>query len=428
MRGAAELMPGATGAVPTSFADMVREGQGRHPIEIYQALRHDGRALLGQGAANSLIGQAEALAPRTPAIQGVELALPHPLDAEYRFTDESAQAVLKAAVAATSPGDLILLFGVPTVTIAALASSHDRRFAVRAEDNVIGQDLLQLAAPDRRFLPPTDTLASAVIIDPPWYPPAFNSMLGSASAACLPGAHLFVSAPRDGVRPTIADERRVMLKSAAAAGLVLVSRSIDGSFYRTPTFELAAMRAAGLGAWMPEWRQGEALVFVKRGSALPGEPPVLTPAFELTVSGVRLRLLARTGPRPGVEHAAPVCEVFPSVSNRAAGRDLANFWTSSNRCCVMPAAQALNAMLTIARDRGILWPKGLDSEFSLPSSPASIDREQTLIHHLLQTIDRELTDSASLVGEASWNRTANDARFLNGSSKAFLRTLSGARV
>lgn len=426
MRTLAESMPGSTPSPPLSFADMVREGRGKHPIEIYQTVCRDGRALFGACAADRLIEEAQTLVAPTPSIQGVELALPRPLDAEYRFTDQSAQTVLDAAVAATSPGELILLFGVPTVTIAALMSSHDRQFAIRAEDNVIGEALRQLTVLDQRFSPSVDMLASAVIIDPPWYPPAFNNMLAGASAACRLGAQLFVSGPADGVRPTVAEERRAMLAFAAASGLVLVSRSVDGATYRTPAFELAAMRAAGLGVWMPQWRQGEALVFTKCGPAQPIESPASMPAFELTISGVRLRLLAQCGSRPGGDGCFPAPEVFPSVSARAPGRALANFWTSGNRCCVLPPGEALNAMLTIARDREILWPKGLDSEFSLRSSPGSIDQEQTLIHHLLQTIDRELTDSASLVGEASWNRTVSDARFLNGSSRAFLRALSGA--
>jgi hypothetical protein len=81
-------------------------------------------------------------------------------------------------------------------------------------------------------------------------------------------------------------------------------------------------------------------------------------------------------------------------------------------------------MLAIAVDRN-LWPDGLDSELSAIRSLAPVDLVRPLIHKLIQLADRELAEAASLVGAAAWERSANDARFLNGSWHAFRANQAG---
>lgn len=414
-------VPSASSALPASFTALVSAAKGRHPIELLVDLQGD-----PSPDAQRLAAEAGAIPVRSPALlQGDGLALPHPLDAEWRFSEETARALVEQAVTATRPGDRILLLGVPTVILAAAADGADRRFRIACEQNIIGAGLAARIAQDPRFesrLDPADF--AAAVVDPPWYPPIFAGLLGLAAGACRQGGVIFVGTPPVGVRPTSAAERVDLRATAEALGLTLMSAEPEALYYRTPAFEAAAMQAAGLNLALPSWRRGDLLIFrrdqVREIPALPSAPP----AFELTLQGVRLRLLASPGGES--DHIAPLIdgEVFPSVSTRAPGRGNANFWTSGNRAFVCPPASTLAAMQALAAQHD-LWPKGLDQEGTGCGDSTSIDPIH-LVAELARIAARDLAHMAALVGGSSWNRAANDARFLNGSAITFQQALRGA--
>ncbi|OHB31100.1 MAG: hypothetical protein A2790_10635 [Phenylobacterium sp. RIFCSPHIGHO2_01_FULL_69_31] len=401
-----------------SFADIVAGAGGRHPTDVLAALN------VGAGAdARRLASEAARPPPASVLAQGDGLALPHPLDAEWRFDDATADALLARAVDLTQAGEAVLLLGVPTVVLAAARSGAARRFVVACEDNVIGAALAARVAADARFVRAAPEGCAAAIVDPPWYPAVFDALLTQAGAACRAGGWVLVGAPSAGVRPTAADERVASLATAVVAGLSLVADEPDALTYRTPAFELAAMRTSGVSAWLPSWRRGDLLSFRKTG---PGEAqplPPARPAFELTLEGVRFRLIA--GPAVPATPLTPLVpdEVFPSVSARAAGRDRANLWTSGNRAFVCDPGSTLQAMLALAA-RNDLWPKGLDPAGIESRDSPSIDPIQR-VDELARIAARDLAHAAMLVGVSSWDRSVNDARFLNGSSTAFRRTLRG---
>lgn len=411
----------AGSASTTSFALEVSAARGRHPLEVLESLR----AAADQGCAQSASLYTEGLGLETGRLdQGQALALPHPLDAEWRFDDATADRLLDRAVAATSPGEAILLLGVPTVALRAITSSADRRFVIRSEANVIGAALEAITADDPRFATEAADGCACAILDPPWYPAVFDFLVGLAAQSCRMGAPLLIGAPSLNVRPGVEDERRRLIEVGQAGGLAFRCVEADALTYRTPAFEVAAMRAGRLGRWLPDWRRGDLLLFEKRDvGAAPAAIP-LTPAFELTLQGVRLRLLAR----PAVTQAwlEPLVpgEVFPSVSTRAAGRNRANLWTSGNRAFACDAGLALTALQGLAARHG-LWPKGLKFSPTDFQIRQEVDPIQSL-EDLARIVARDHADTTDLVGEASWDRSVNDARFLNGSAAAFLQALRGA--
>lgn len=406
-------------AAAQTFAGHVAAAQGRHPIELFTELaaRTDplARKLCREAADEGSTFVA------TP--QGDGLALPHPLDAEWRFTDRAADDLLGRAVAATRDGDAILLLGVPTVVLAARRSGADRRFVVVSDANTIGAQLATLVAEDTRFPTASQHVCASAIVDPPWYPAIFASLVAQAAARCDVGATVFVGAPSVGVRPTCPEERDQTLGAALAAGLTHLATEAEALVYRTPAFEAAAMRAAGLNVAMPVWRRGDLLVLRKdRNGETPSLPPS-TPAFELTLQGVRLRLLAQ--PVTDAASLMPLVpgEVFPSVSARAPGRARANLWTSGNRAFVCPPLMALAALHTLACQHD-LWPKGLDPSGTGLATARRIDPIH-LVNDLARIAARDLAHMQALVGGSSWDQATNDARFLNGSATTFLRTLLG---
>jgi len=346
--------------------------------------------------------------------QGEGLALPHPVDAEWRFTEKTAEKLVHTAVAATQPGDSILLMGVPSVVLAAAQSQEDRKYWVCGEQNIITDGLKRITADDPRFHHNVahELHAAAAIVDPPWYVDQFREMLSQASNRCRTGAHIFASTPAEEVRPGIVDDLILISEAATQSGLELDHEDLAALVYRTPFFEVNALRAAGVGAWLPNWRRGDLVVYRKR---LMGRTwPVVdkAPAFELTLSGIRLRLL-------GWEDSPPVefsplydGEISPSVSMRAPRRAEAALWTSGNRAFITPKGLTLAAMLEMAGERQLL-PKGLGPELSEARNRYSIDVVRPLIQKLTELADRELAEAASVVGSVAWERSANDARFLN---------------
>lgn len=410
-----------SGVRPAAFADLVSAANGRHPIELLVDLQAD-----PSPNAQRLAAEARAIALRSLALpQGEGLALPHPLDAEWRFSEYTARWLVERAVATTQPGDRILLLGVPTVVLAATASDADRRFCVACEPNIIGSGLAARTRSDVRFETYDATAGcAAAIADPPWYPPIFVGLLALVTGTCRQGGTIFVATPPMGVRSTSAVERADLRGHAKRLGLALLGTEPESLEYRTPAFEAAAMQAAGLNLSLPSWRRGDLLIFRREHRREIPALPSATPAFELTLQGVRLRLLARGG--HGSDRIAPLVEgeVFPSVSTRAPGRGSANLWTSGNRAFVCPPAATLAAMQALAAQHD-LWPKGLDLKGTEGADTRSIDPIQ-LVTDLARIAARDLAHMAALVGGASWNRAANDARFLNGSATTFQETLRGA--
>jgi hypothetical protein len=415
-----------------TFSELTLATGGRHPTELLDFLRGlDEQDPALRRHVQSLIDDATTNIAGNGHPQGTGLALPHPMDCEWRFTDGTADDLLAAADSATKPGDTILLMGVPSVAIAASRSNHDRRFSVVGEPNIISDGLRNLTANDARFDhgDPVECFAAAAILDPPWYPDHFCDMLADAASSCAIGAHIFISAPSERVRPSIPDDLKLIDRVAERCGLDLAGLSTGNLKYRTPFFEMNALRAAGIGAWLPVWRRGDERVYRKsnhggpRCSKLPNRS-----GFELTVAGVRLRLLDVAAGR-GTAELVPIHpgEIFPSVSMRAPRRSEAVLWTSGNRAFVVEHAACLGALARIAVDRQLL-PEGLYSKISTPRKPESIDCIDPLIQKLLELAEREFAEATNVLGSDAWETAVNDARFLSGSRRGSRQDRAGTGV
>jgi hypothetical protein len=97
---------------------------------------------------------------------------------------------------------------------------------------------------------------------------------------------------------------------------------------------------------------------------------------------------------------------------RAPRRSEAALWTTGNRAFTIERRSALTALVAMAHDRNLL-PKGLNSELFPLRNLQAIDAVEPLIQKLHELVDREFAEAASAVGPASWDTSANDARFLN---------------
>lgn len=407
-----------------SFADLLRHLPGIGPTDALRALES------GSADSNFLRLLADARAPQIPVLpfdQGRNLPLPHPLDMEWRFTPNTVQQLLAEGIAATSDGDAILLLGVPSIAAAAAETTVDRVFLVIGEDNAICVALKQATRGDQRFIHGGGgPQARAAIVDPPWYIDAYVEMLDACARRCAQGALLLLALPPVGVRPTASHDRSLMRQAAIKAGFDPAGEP-NTLRYRSPLFELAAWRSAGIGAWLPDWRTGELIRLVKRVEAFRASPPLAfkPPAFELTLDGVRLKLLlGRGGPRsltPIVE-----AEVVPSVSARFPGRERAALWTSSNRAYAVDSHIALLAMADVATQRGLMLLGRLNAGENRRGDSTAIDAIRALTHQIDRLASRECAVATELLGETAWLRSVNDARFSGAPWQGFPNFRPGA--
>jgi hypothetical protein len=410
------------------FQQLIATAGGRHPIELLAGLKTlaCGSGTLAPKALQFCL-EAEALEPARFAAQGDGLPLPHPLDFEWRFTDTTADDLIARSAAVTQPGDPIVLLGVPSVVVAAARSHHDRAFCVLMERNAVGTTIQGLVQGDRRFtFGSRPHSAGAAVVDPPWYPGPLSDLLALAVAQCRDGAQVLMSAPPLGLRAGGAEERKKLLEMARGLGLELREQQPAALRYRSPAFELAALRAAEVGMWLPDWRTGDLFTLSVAGQPQrPSNKLRARPTFELTLGGVRVRIQAER-PVGATEElrAVHVGEVLPSVSARDPRRVEGNLWTSGNRVFSIDPKTGLHALVTMAKVQN-LWPKRLDSPGTDLGNLGSIDRVELLIHQLDDVIVRESLQMAQLVGDAAWAKSVSDARFLNGSANAFLESLRG---
>ncbi|MDP9423341.1 MAG: hypothetical protein M3Q19_11030 [Pseudomonadota bacterium] len=392
------------GLSPT-FEAFVASLPGVLPDEALAALRR-----IGGCDADRLASDAHTDRAGATIDQCALLPLPHPLDSEFRFDTTTAHILATALVSSTKAGDEILLVGVPSVAVELGLMDVDRCIRFLGPDNCVTQAVKSAIKDERLMLDqgPGRT-AAAALVDPPWYYGPMAELIEVCAAGCREGAIVTLILPPTGTRPEIAEDRSSYLAAATRAGLKPTDAS-GPAYYRTPLFELAALERQGI-ARLASWRRGEALEFVATGAVRPRrwDAPVAT---ELSVSGVRLRLIP--GMRAGGAQLQSVDshEIFPSVSARAPGRSRATLWTTTNRAFAIDydlARAALSEIAAVGSDSELL-PFGFSQQQNDPSAPTSVAVSDGLIHQLIELIGRELNDARRLVGEGAWLETGMDWR------------------
>jgi hypothetical protein len=341
--------------------------------------------------------------------QGRGLPLPHPLDSEFRFDEETAERLAGMLIATTAPGDEILLVGTPTVAIALAATTADRRIRFVGPDDCVTSAVAAAFDSDRLLLGegPGRT-AQVALVDPPWYLDPVRAMIGACARGCVVGASVWMVVPQIGTKPEAARDREQFLEAAAAVGLRITGDALP-ALYRTPLFELAAMERQGV-ARLSAWRRGEIVGL----SVVDARPiPILASrvrACELSVCGIRLRLTPCTLVRP--VDLTPIAdhEVFPSISSRAPGRDAATLWTTGNRAFDIDATAARAALAELSLRGDSLLQRRLTSPPNDPIADMGVAPANRLIHQLVELIGREWDDARRLVGDGAWLETVTGWR------------------
>jgi hypothetical protein len=419
-----------------TFGSLVRRLPSVYPTVVLTALRR----LADQSRISPLLAEGmarEVVLPPTASVcrMGVRLPLPHPLNYEWRFSDQAAKDLLRLAKRLNRPGDKILLFGTPRIASTAIAEGFGGPMLFLGENNPVTAAIraantaeggrMTVVTCDTHELTPGE--AGVVVLDPPWYMDFIRPMLAAAAAACRFGGHVVVSLPPNGVRPSARDDRTKILYWAHRQGLSLLIEDAAQLSYETPFFEANALAAAGVTNVPADWRRGDLVIFRKfsRREVVPSTSSVRKNRWKEVFIG-SMRLFIRTDrvidstAEPAFRPVA-ADEIMPTVSRRDPRRHRASLWTSGDRAFVCDRRDlVMRAAMSCA-----------DPEMgagALRCNRSSID-ERHAIEHLGITLrliaEREEIEARSVGtnGGVAWGVTWKSISML--SSDRWTATLSG---
>lgn len=405
-----DAVPGAS-----HFAALLPSMQGAGPADVLLGLRRMRENAGLRPAAEALLLDAARQADRQPLVdQPAALPLPHPLDSEWRFGPTSVAEIVGRLLAATAPGDELLLVGTPSVAVALSRTDADRTIRFVGPDDLISAEVRRLFVGDPRLVRGDGTKAAAAVVDPPWYGGPFAEMLAVCARGCRRAAPVLTVMPRAATRPGMGDDLDDVLATALALGLRPTGADTFEVRYRTPLFEACALEQGGVRPDLGEWRRGDCVTLV-RGA----EEPVSVARtareehVELMLDGCRVRLTLGAGPARAELSPVEGHEVSASVSARSPTRRSANLLTTSNRALRVDEDACLRAFGAIAAGEGIVLPPGLTRRRIESAGRDRVESNVDLIHSIHELFARETADAARLVGDGSWLRGAKGMQCSN---------------
>jgi hypothetical protein len=375
----------------SDFATLLELVESADPTIVANVLEQKAKG--GDDRASRLLKTAVSGAAASP------VPIAHPLDFDWRFTEQTNALIVERLAALVPVGGAIGFFGAPTSWRASATMLADRRCVLidrnagrHSGGEKIAHDLLREKPPQLRL--------DAAVVDPPWYPEYHDAFLAAAAWSLGEDGVVLASFPPPLTRPGVLAERRSIVANAVRAALVVVDEAPLALRYQTPPFESAAFAAAGIG--LPEaWRRGDLLTFRKKSAAagaasvhpLAGEAGDLVLAeanddrWTIFVCDEIPVAVRADGPAVGGELLKPAVPgaTLTSVSRRHPARSGAALWSSRNRVYTSSAPAVIATIVAaLARAEDPVDAVG-DSEFA----QESISRTANEIRELLQRERRE---------------------------------------
>ena len=323
----------ALARTPCDLRTFLGELQGADPVTAMAALvRHrDGphahvvRALRAEAAITVPVGRSE-------------LPIAHPLDYAWLFAPATQADLIARITVATSPGDLVMYLGCPTLHERAVNQLADRRHLLfdRDERRVMIANARVPGSARRVDLlrdPITQADASLVVADPPWYPAAAGAFISAAAMLMRPAATLLLAFADRFTRPGAPEDLAQILRLALQNGLEPTAVEPGGCRYLMPPYERAALTAAGLPGIPEDWRRGALITMRRDGSRCSDRRTTEESCWRaLEIDQIPLRVRGEA-PAFGRGMLTPLLdgEILPSVSRRDPRRAQAALWTSRNR-------------------------------------------------------------------------------------------------
>jgi hypothetical protein len=268
---------------PMEFGVLVANAEGAYPTDVMTvitALAADNEVSESNGL--WFLRNQDQLQNKSPAEVSVangsesDLPEPHPLDFDWRFTEDTL-ACIERDVNARNGGKGAIL-GAPTLykylmDLGADVTLYDKNAGVVEHLRNSGYSSLNEVDLTRslEFSP----LFRWAIADPPWYTEHYEGFLSAASQLLLPAGKVFLSVLPRLTRASAAADRFRIIEVAKKIGFDLVDVKPGGLGYASPPFEIEALREEGLE--VGNWRKA-----------------ICSPLFCLRLEGLNPRFGSRT--------------------------------------------------------------------------------------------------------------------------------------
>lgn len=383
------------------FTDLLTSLPGVYPVVLLETLRRLSFAGMVDPASLAQY-EVEAATCAGPSLTTCLLPLPHPLDFEWRFSNETSRALLEQAHELMGPNGECVLFGTPGVALASLDVDRGGVSFI-GENNTVTRRLMRLREATQHTLDIryctsgiANECADVIVLDPPWYLDFVRPMLSAAAAQCREGGFLLASLPPEGARSDGAGERARTLRFAERVGLRLETTYPLALTYSTPFFEANALAVQGVRV-PHDWRRGDLVVLRKIGTtqrSFSMESVRRERWIDVEIDRMRL-FVRRDGPCAAGEAELRSLidgDVLDAVSRRDPIRKRATVWTSGNRVFATDNADAvIDAALSLAGAE-----KGLSQQPVLPVSSADRDAQDRLSYSLQALADKEALEERAL--------------------------------
>ena len=326
---------------PDTFEELVKQCEGLFPGDIARAVRV---LNLRSFPPTRLTDSSNVTTAKEPDRPEQELAVPHPLDFDWRFDEETASALAMRACNATRPGDIMIACGTPTVYLALSEQRHDRIIYLH-DQNAERHNLRDrtgggiVKSIDFAAATPPNLGAAYVVADPPWYPEYNDLFLWWSSKICAVGATVALALAPPNTRPSIEVERERFWAYAKELGYHLCSLEEGVLRYETPPFERSALSAAGVPA-ISDWRVAD-LAILKLVDRTNVELPFFRRQSWLSTrfDQIELRFRDESSDVPDPRLIKVVTnDTLDSVSTRDERRGCVQVWSTLNRVysCLNP--------------------------------------------------------------------------------------------
>ncbi len=353
----------ATSKGAASFDDLLHGLPGVYPTFVKESLKRLGsRGEISKVFVKRIlhrIGHSETEAKHI-VTQSV-MPVPHPLDFEWRFSQESIDRLLQKCYELTGNGEIVAFLGTPTLAKQS-AKWGESREVVLIDSNRTMVDHVNSNVSSIKVFPCnvlTDRVpmitAAAVIVDPPWYEEFMQSFLWMAAQICMVGGNVLLSMPPVGTRPGMEDEWFRILDWAKTLHFGVTEIERKALPYISPPFEQNALKAEGICQYPDKWRCGDLVILTLKQLptvSRPSAPNIETDWDEAILRGVRIRV--KVGQNHEFRDPTLISivegDILPSVSRRDRRRQLPDVWTSGNRIFRCEGPEILLAILNALAD------------------------------------------------------------------------------
>jgi len=337
------------------FIDLLLELPGVYPSDVLGSIRRlRANELISESDASHVEGEA-AISPTSVNLiaKPKKFLIEHPLDYDWRFTRIGVKRICEEInLLGLRNNSRVLCLGCPSVYLLGKNILKEFTFDLCDKNGrMIGQieETAELLSLD--FSNPVTVssgIAAVAVVDPPWYIDFYRTFLWVAQHSISLGGRILLSFPPEGTRSTAIKDYHEVKAWCEHLGLKLQKRLTNYLPYRSPLFEVNALKAEGITNFPLDWRRGDLLVFVKDQVKSIERPMFSFSAGEwddIYIGNSRIKIGAS---KTDVFDLIPVgpSEILPSVSSRNKLRGFANVVTSGNRFLQTAQPEELAECLT----------------------------------------------------------------------------------